>query len=68
MAEKSDYDGGDPDLSLTRHPDGTYDFVIYCGGDDLRVHDLSAEQVRTAAQLIFDLVPAKSPREMNGED
>lgn len=57
LVEKSDYDGGDPDLSLVKRNDGLYDFVIYKGIDDLTVHALTAAQVREAANRILSLVP-----------
>ena len=57
LAEQSDYDGGDPDLSLVKRRDGLYDFVIYKGTDDLTCHALTADQVRGAAWRILNLVP-----------
>ena len=60
LAEKSDYDGGDPDLSLVKRRDGLYDFIIYCGTQDLTCHALTAKQVREAANRILALVPENS--------
>jgi hypothetical protein len=57
LAEKSDYDGGDPSLELVKRPDGLYDFIIYKGANDLTVHALSARSVRLAAQRILELIP-----------
>ena len=57
LVEKSDYDGGDPDLSLVKRGDGLFDFVIYRGTNDLTVHALTAAQVRQAAHRILSLVP-----------
>jgi hypothetical protein len=57
LVENGDYDAGDPDLSLMRHVDGKYEFVIYRGTQDLSVHDLTAKQVREVARRILDLVP-----------
>lgn len=57
LAEKSDYDGGDPDLTLVKRHDGRFDFVIYRGTEDLTVHALTAAQVREAANRILSLVP-----------
>lgn len=57
LAEKSDYDNGDPDLTIEKHGDDLYAFVIYKGIDDLTVHGLTAAQVREAAKRILTLVP-----------
>ena len=60
LAQKSDYDGGDPSLELVKRQDGLYDFVIYKNADDLTVHALSARAVRDAANMILALVPPQS--------
>ena len=61
LAQKSDYDGGDPSLELVKRPDGLYDLVIYKFAHDITVHALSARAVRDAANMILALVPAELP-------
>lgn len=58
LAEKSDYDGGDPDLSLEAREDGLFDFVIYCGTHDLTCHALTKDQVLEAADRIIEAMRA----------
>lgn len=61
LVEKSDYDGGDPDLTIVKRPDGLYDLVIYKATNDLTVHALSAAQVRRAAERIIALLDHDGP-------
>lgn len=57
LARCDDYDAGDPSLDLVKKPDGKFEFVIYCGSQDLTVYDQSAKQVREVARRILALVP-----------
>ena len=57
LAEKSDYDGGDPSLELVMRSDGLFDLVIYKFANDLTVHALSEGAIQESALRILDLLP-----------